>query len=61
MARVWHRPAMAMQRTEKIDIRLTAEELAEIDAAAERDERTRGDWARLTLLRAARAMKEKVE
>lgn len=37
-----------------ITLRLSADELAEIDAAAERDRRTRSDWARLALLDAAR-------
>lgn len=34
-------------------VRLSAEERAQVDAAAERDRRTVGDWARLALLDAA--------
>jgi uncharacterized protein (DUF1778 family) len=42
-----------MSRTENLDIQISPEEKAAIQAAAERDSRTVSDWARLILLRAA--------
>jgi uncharacterized protein (DUF1778 family) len=43
-----------MARTENLDIRVSPDEKAAIQAAAERDSRTVSDWARLALLRAAK-------
>lgn len=48
-----------MPRTENMDIRVSPEEKAEIQAAAERDSRTASDWARLVLLRAAKGEAKK--
>jgi hypothetical protein len=39
---------------ENLDIRVSPDEKSAIQAAVERDSRTASDWARLTLLRAAK-------
>jgi uncharacterized protein (DUF1778 family) len=50
-----------MARTEHLEIRLSAEDKAAIRAAAERDNRTVSDWARLTLATAAAQQSQAAE
>jgi len=45
-------------RTEQIGIRLTPDERASLEAAAEREQRTLADWSRLALLREAKRVRK---